>query len=84
MKTILERIYREPAALLAFVTAVLAVLTFAGVLDDQGAAIALGLVAAGIGLLRYIVTPAAEVVAQRKPGGELVLGQAYDGESIRE
>ena len=65
--TIRERIYREPAALLAFVTAILAVLTFTGVLDEQGAAIALGVVAAGIGLLRYLVTPAAEVVAQRKP-----------------
>lgn len=66
--TILTRIYREPAALLALVTAVLAVLTFVGVLDEVGAGVALGVITAAIGALRYLVTPAAEVVVQRKAG----------------
>lgn len=66
--TILTRIYREPAALLALVTAVLAVLTFVGVLDEVGAGVALGVITAAIGALRYVVTPAAEVVVQRKAG----------------
>jgi hypothetical protein len=66
--TILDRIYREPAALLALAAAVLAVLTWQGVLDDTGAAVALGVLTAAIGALRYFVTPSAEVVAQRKPG----------------
>lgn len=72
---ILARIYREPAALIAFVTACLAVLTGTGVLTAAGAAVALGVVAAAVGLLRYVVTPAGEVLLQQKPDGTLA-GQA--------
>lgn len=74
--TVLERIYREPAALLALAAAVLAVLTWQEVLDEKGAAIALGVLTAAIGALRYVVTPAAEVVAQELPDGTLVAGAA--------
>ena len=66
--TVLERIRREPANLLAFATAVLAVLTGTGTLTAGGATIALSVVAAAIGLLSYIVTPASEVVVQDRPG----------------
>lgn len=74
--TIFDRIYREPAALIAFATAVLAVLTGTGVLTQAGATIALGVVAAAVGLLRYVVTPSAEVLAQEKPDGQVVAGAA--------
>lgn len=66
--TIFDRIYREPAALIAFATAVLAVLTGTGVLTQAGATIALGVVAAAVGLLRYVVTPSSEVVVQERLG----------------
>ena len=72
--TILDRIYREPAALIAFAAATLAVLTGIGVLSQTGATIALGVVAAAVGLLRYVVTPASEVIVQEKPDGALVAG----------
>lgn len=71
--TTLERIYRQPTRLLAFVAAVLAVLTGFNVLDQVGATIALGVVSAAIGLLFYFVTPAAEVVAQRLPGAKTAI-----------
>jgi hypothetical protein len=75
--TILARIYREPAALLALATAVLAVLTGSGALTTTGAAIALGVITAALGALRYVVTPSAEVVVQRKPdAGTAVAGPA--------
>ncbi|KQQ43703.1 hypothetical protein [Nocardioides sp. Leaf307] len=74
--TVLDRIYREPAALLAFAAAVLAVLTWQEVLDEKGAAIALGVLTAAIGALRYFVTPAAEVVMQETPDGVLRAGPA--------
>ncbi|GAA5154847.1 hypothetical protein GCM10023340_39050 [Nocardioides marinquilinus] len=75
--TILERIQREPAALLALATAVFAVLTGTGVLTEAGATVALGVVAASIGALRYVVTPSAEVVVQHKPDGDVQFGSAY-------
>lgn len=74
--TVLARIQREPAKLLAFATAILAVLTGTGVLTETGATIALGVVAASVGLLSYFVTPAGEVVAQQLPGGALLAGRA--------
>lgn len=67
--TILERIYREPAALLAFATATCAVLAGVGVLSQTGVTIALGVVAGAVGLLRYFVTPAGEVLLQQRPDG---------------
>lgn len=76
--SILARIYREPAALMAFATALLAGLTFADLITQQGAAIALGVVAAGLGLLRYVVTPTSEVEVQRKPGLPPVAGAVSD------
>lgn len=65
---ILQRIHREPAKLLAFVTAVLAGVTLAGLLTATGAGVVLGIVSAAVGLLSYFVTPASEVVAQQIPG----------------
>lgn len=77
--TILERIQREPAALLAFATAVLTVLTATEVLTLNGAAIALGVLTAALGLLRYVVTPAAEVALQVKPDGAVQVGSEFQG-----
>lgn len=80
--TVLQRIQREPAAALAFCTAILAILTAAGVLEEGGAAGALGLVSAGIGFLRYVVTPSSEVVVQELPGGTTVAGPASPTASV--
>lgn len=66
--TILERIYREPAALLGFVTSTLGILLLLSILSPELAGGIVTLVGALVALLRYVVTPAAEVVAQRKPG----------------
>lgn len=66
--TILTRIYRQPAKLLALFGTVLTVLTAADVLTADGAAIALGVITALIGALSYIVTPTTEVVVQDTPG----------------
>lgn len=66
--TLLVRVQREPAKLLAFVTAVLAVATLVGVLPVDLAGPVLAVVAAAVGLLSYVVTPASEVVVQQRPG----------------
>ena len=66
--TVLERIYREPAALLGFVTAGLGILLLLDALSPELLGAIVTFVGALVGLLRYVVTPAAEVVAQRKPG----------------
>ena len=66
--TILTRIYREPAALLGAVTAALGILILLEVLAPELAGAIVTLVGALVALLRYVVTPAAEVVVQRKAG----------------
>lgn len=66
--TILDRIYREPSALLGAVTALLGILTLTQVLAPELAGAIVTAVGALVALLRYVVTPAAEVVVQRKPG----------------
>lgn len=78
LATVLSRIYREPAAVLTFVSAVLTVLVFTEVINAEGAGYAIGGVTALIGLLRYIVTPASEVEVQRKPGLPPTAGPASD------
>lgn len=72
-----QRLTREPAVVLAVVVAALnlAVLFGLELSADQLAAIGV-LVGAVIALIRYVTTPAAEVVAQQKPGGPVVAGQA--------
>lgn len=80
--TILERIYREPAALLGFVTAALGILLLLSVLSPELAGGIVTLVGALVALLRYVVTPSAEVIAQHRPDGIVVLGDAYDGETV--
>lgn len=68
--TILQRIAREPNAVLGVVVAAYGVLVAFDVLElsaqQVGAVTALG--GALVFLLRWLVTPAAEVIAQQKPG----------------
>lgn len=73
---ILTRVYREPAALLGVVTATLGILTLLEVFDPELAGAIFTLVGAAIALLRYVVVPASEVIAQRRPDGDVVAGPA--------
>jgi hypothetical protein len=77
--TIVQRISREPNLILGVVTAGLALLVLFGVdlSKDQMAGIGIFL-GALFALVRFITTPAAEVVVQEKPSGQLVAGQAAD------
>lgn len=74
--TIWQRIAREPNALTGVAIALYGVLVAFGVLDldatQTGALAALG--GALVFALRWLVTPAGEVVAQRKPGEPTVTG----------
>lgn len=69
--TITQRLTREPNLILGLVTAGLALLVLFGVhiSDAQTAGIGLFL-AALIALVRFVVTPAAEVVVQNTPDDE--------------
>lgn len=73
-----QRITREPAAILGVVTATTGLLILFGVpLTAEQAGGILGFVGALVVLLRFIVTPSAEVAAQRPdPEGPLVAGPA--------
>lgn len=79
MNDVLKRLSREPNLILGVVTAGLSLLVLFGVdlSTEQMAGIGLFL-GAVIALVRFIVTPAAEVVVQEKPSGELVAGAASD------
>jgi len=78
--TLIQRITREPVLIIGVLTAAFGVATVFGVdlTKDQIGAIVV-LAGAVMALLRFITTPASEVVVQRKPGGEIVTGQAADG-----
>ncbi len=68
--TVLQRIQREPAKLLALVTALGAVLALLGVpVTPESVAAALALVAALVAVLSYFVTPSSEGLVQAKPDG---------------
>lgn len=64
-----QRILREPALLLAAITAGLALAVAFGVhLTDAQTGAVLGFVAAVAAVLRFVSTPSSEVIAQQKPG----------------
>lgn len=75
--TLAQRLFREPALILGVLTAGLALLVLFGVelTNEQTGGIGL-FVAALIALLRFLTTPANEVVVQEKPSGEVVAGPA--------
>lgn len=86
--TITQRITREPAALLGLVTSVTGLLILFGApLTVEQAGGILTFVGALVAALRYLTVPAAEVVAQRRPGARAtVAGPAIptvpDGEPV--
>lgn len=64
-----QRILREPALLLAAIAAAMALAVAFGVhLSDVQNGAVLGFFAALAALLRWVTTPANEVIAQQKPG----------------
>lgn len=68
--SLLRRLAREPAAILGVVTAGLALLIAFGVhLTDIQTGAVVGFVAALFFLLRFLVTPSSEVLAQQTPDG---------------
>ena len=81
--TVIERINREPAALLGLGTAAVGLFVLLDVLTPEvGGSVGIVL-GALVACLRYFVTPSAEVVVQWKPGGEVVRGAALpDGAPI--
>lgn len=75
--TLWQRITREPNAILGLVTATTGLLILFGVpLTVEQAGGIFIFVGALVGLVRFIVTPATEVVAQESPSGEIVAGPA--------
>ena len=72
-----QRLTREPNLILGVVTAGLSLAVLFGVpiTSDQLAGVGL-FVGAVVALVRFVVTPAGEVVAQQKPDGLVVAGQA--------
>lgn len=81
--TVWQRITREPALILGVVTAglSLAVLFGVNITPEQTAGVGLFL-AALLALLRFVLTPAAEVIAQEKPDGQIVAGAALGGADV--
>lgn len=78
--TLVQRLTREPNLILGVVVAGLSLLVLFGVdlTSDQMAGIGVFL-GAVIALVRFITTPANEVVAQQKPGEDVpVAGPAAD------
>lgn len=77
MTTMLAKITREPALILAVVTSglSLAALFGADITSEQAGGVGI-FVAALIALLRLVSTPSSEVIAQVKPGGQVVAGDA--------
>lgn len=75
----LNKLVREPNLILGLVTAGLSLLVLFGadLSTEQMAGIGVFL-GAVVTLVRFMVTPSAEVVVQKKPSGVLVAGQAAD------
>jgi len=74
---IVQRLVREPNLILGVITAGLSLLVLFGVdlSTEQMAGIGI-FIGALVALIRFVTTPAAEVVVQEKPSGEVVAGQA--------
>lgn len=75
MKNVITKLVREPNLILGVVTTGLSLLVLFGVhlTGDQMAGIGIFL-GALIALIRFMTTPTAEVIAQKKPNGEVVGG----------
>lgn len=75
--TVWQRLTREPALILGVVTAGLSLAVLCGV-NISAEQIAQGGVFLGalLALLRFVLTPSAEVIAQEKPDGQVVAGAA--------
>lgn len=75
--TLVKRLTREPNLILGVLTAGLSLLVLFGVhlSSEQMAGIGI-FVGALVALVRFVTTPASEVVVQQKPSGEVVAGQA--------
>lgn len=76
--TLWQRITREPAALLGVATAVVALLVGLGVISPELGGSVGAVLGALVVLLRQVVTPSAEVLAQAKPDGTVIAGRASD------
>lgn len=77
MSEIVKRITREPAAVLGVLIAGLGLLVLFGVpLSNEQTGGIVGFAGALVVLLRWLVTPSAEVAAQELPSGEVVAGPA--------
>lgn len=75
--TLTQRLVREPALILGVLTAGLSLAVLFGVplTTDQLAGIGV-FVGALVALIRFVTTPASEVVVQEKPSGEVIAGPA--------
>ena len=75
----LKKLVREPNLVLGLVTAGLSLLVLFGatLTTEQMAGVGV-FIGALMALVRFLVTPSAEVVGQEKPSGELVAGVASD------
>ena len=73
----LDRLVREKALILGVIVAAFGLLVAFGVdLTEAQIGAAVTFVGAVVALLRFAVTPSREVLAQVKPSGEVVAGQA--------
>ena len=74
---IVQRLVREPNLILGVITAGLSLLVLFGVdlTTEQMAGIGI-FIGACVALVRFVTTPANEVVVQEKPSGEVVAGPA--------
>jgi len=79
MKDILTRVSREPNLILGVVTAGLSLAVLFGVdlSSEQMAGIGL-FIGAIFALVRFLTTPTGEVIAQKRPGGQIVGGGATE------
>lgn len=77
MKNLVTKLVREPNLILGVVVTglSLAVLFGADITSDQMAGVGIFL-GAVIALVRYLTTPAGEVLVQEKPNGDVVAGAA--------
>lgn len=73
----IARLVREPALLLGVVTTAFGLAALLGLpISEQQIAGVVAFVGALVALLRFLTVPAAEVVVQEKPDGQLVAGPA--------
>lgn len=75
--TVFQRLSREPNVVLGVITAGLSLAVLFGLEVSSEQMAGVGVFAGAlIGLIRFLTTPAGEVVVQEKPNGEVVAGAA--------